>query len=369
MTGSTKYTLLRSAGDNLGSGGYGSVVKAKKNATGELVAAKVISTNRQKLAAIKKEVSVMGTLSHSNIIRLHDAEQIGNNYFIYMELAEGGELFSRVIESGSLSEPEALKYFKQLMFAVEHMHAMGVVHRDLKLENILLDRDDNCKVCDFGLTHVYERNKDGKPILTRLYEVCGSKSYCAPEVLEGGGYDGFPTDVWSCGICLFAMLAGFFPLDEATGADWRYERLKMAAGSVPPCSAARTIFGFYDRDCPLSSSCCDLIDGCLKIGPAEGSRLTVPQVLASPWMMAEPGKHADKMDIEPESKIPVYRGGLNINAQDLEAMYAQEDPPASPVYRGGPAIGPPPPLSKQTCNFCADFHLEKPGAGFDEVPA
>jgi len=365
MSGSTKYTLLKSHADNLGSGGYGSVVRAKKSSTGEVVAAKVISTNRQKLSAIKKEVSVMALLSHSNIIALHDAEQIGNNFFIYMELAEGGELFTRVINSGSLSEPEALKYYKQLMSAVEHMHALGVVHRDLKLENILLDRDDNCKVCDFGLAHVYEKNKDNGPVLTRLYEVCGSKSYCAPEVLEGGGYDGFPTDIWSCGICLFAMLAGFFPLDEATGADWRFERLKMAAAARPPCSAARTIFGFYDRPCPLTSSCCDLIDGCLAIRP--DFRLTLSQVASSPWMTGEPGK-PDTMDIEPQR--PNYRGGLNnLSREDIDAMYQQEKPP-SPIYRGGPGRGPPPPLSKQACKFCAEFHLETPSmlGAFEEHP-
>ena len=109
------------------------------------------------------------------------------------------------------------------------MHRSGVAHRDLKLENVLLDANDKCKVCDFGLAHVYQPSQDGK--LEKLREVCGSKSYAAPEVLEGRGYDGFPADVWSCGICLFAMLAGFFPLDEASGSDWRFERLKLAAAA------------------------------------------------------------------------------------------------------------------------------------------
>jgi serine/threonine protein kinase len=179
--------------------------------------------------------------------------------------------------------------------------------------------------------------------------VCGSKSYCAPEVLEGLGYDGFPMDVWSCGICLFAMLAGFFPLDEATGADWRYERVKMA--SSQRCSATHSIFGFYERACPLTQSCSDLIDGCLNINPM--NRFTVDQVLDSPWFKNIKGK--DSMDIE----RPIYRGATaNLTREQLAAMLAEEAP-QSPVYRGGPALGPPPLLARQHCKFCADFHHEE----------
>ena len=147
-----------------------------------------------------------------------------------------------------------------------------------QLENVLL-QNDQCKVCDFGLAHVYEPDPSGPPgsfkTSVMLREVCGSKSYCAPEVLEGKGYAGFPTDVWSCGICLFAMLAGFFPLDEASGSDWRFERVRMAAASN--MSATHTIFGFYDRPCTLSREVTDLIDGMLIIPPHQ--RLTVEQIL------------------------------------------------------------------------------------------
>ena len=90
---------------------------------------------------------------------------------------------------------------------------MGVTHHDLKLENVLLTGDDRCKLCNFGLAHAYPRGPDGEVQRAPLTVVCGSKSYAAPEVLAGFGYDGPSVDVWSCGICLFAMVAGFFPLD------------------------------------------------------------------------------------------------------------------------------------------------------------
>ena len=201
----------------LGSGGYGKVLNAIKLATGERVAAKLIPLNRMKRSAVEKEVKLMALLSGSPyVVGLQGIAEDPRHYIIYMDLAEHGELFSRVISSGSLQEHEAQPWFAQLLLGVQHMHAHGVVHRDLKLENVLLDGKDVCKICDFGLAHLYD-TVNGKVQVTALREVCGSKSYCAPEVLaqdRGGGYEGFPADVWSCGICLFAMLAGFFPLDE-----------------------------------------------------------------------------------------------------------------------------------------------------------
>ena len=313
MSGSLGFKLKNSS--ELGAGGYGKVVRAV-DAQNRDCAAKIISTGRMKMSAIEKEVGLMKTLVHKYIIGLLGAEQIGKNYIIYMELADRGELFSRVIKAGTLTEPQALRYFKQLMGAVQYMHTQGVVHRDLKLENILLDAADECKVCDFGLAHVYQRDpKTQEPVVTKLREVCGSKSYCAPEVLEGRGYEGPPADVWSCGICLFAMLAGFFPLDEASGSDWRFERVKMCIKQqasvthtifgfhdpmhVHVCilscvwhvhrmytQATHTIFGFYDRPCPLSRGVCDVIDGMMYVAPA-ANRLTVDLVLLTPWVQGQ----------------------------------------------------------------------------------
>ena len=125
-----EFTLLTS---ELGAGGYGKVVQAKHNATGKLVAAKLISTGRMKLAAIQKEVRLMQQLIHPNIIGIEGTEEQGKTYIIYMELATNGELFSRVINAGSLTEADARRYFMELVDAVKYMHEHNVVHRDLKL--------------------------------------------------------------------------------------------------------------------------------------------------------------------------------------------------------------------------------------------
>jgi len=338
--------------DELGTGGYGKVVKAV-HADGRFAAAKLISTGRMKRTAIEKEIGFMAKLKHPHIVEFFGWEQLPehNRMIIYMELAGSGELFSRVINAGCLTEAEARHYFVQIMQAVQHMHSVGVVHRDLKLENVLLDGADNCKVCDFGLAHEYEFSANKELQLTKLREICGSKSYCAPEVLQGHGYDGFPTDVWSCGICLFAMLAGFFPLDEASGADWRYERVKLAAASGQ--STTCTIFGFYDRPCTLSREVTSVIDGMLTVDPAR--RLQVPETLGSPWALGQQTGATFNV-------TPTYRSGneaTKLDAAALAAMYDAEGA-GRPVYRGLPAGAAPPMLRKQNVMFCADFHLPDP---------
>lgn len=113
---------------------------------------------------------------------------------------------------------------------------------------MLLSADDHCKLCDFGLAHAYPRGPHDEVQRTPLKVLCGSKSYAAPEVLAGKGYDGERVDVWSCGICLFGMTAGFFPLEEAAPSDWRYGKIKQAVdqdGSLtqvrPPPATSATI--------------------------------------------------------------------------------------------------------------------------------
>ena len=233
-------------------------------------AAKVIDVKRMRREKILHEISLMERVAHhAGVVGLRGAQEVADLHqiFIFMELASGGELFGRVVENGKLEEHEAVRYFSQVAFAVEYLHEQGVVHRDLKLENVLLAADGTSKLCDFGLAHAYDLAPDGAIAFKLLKDVCGSKSYVAPEVLAGLGYDGCSADVWSLGICLFAMLAGNFPFDEAAGADWRYAKAQKvvdAGGSITQC-----IFGLYSPSCPLSAEAIELIDLMLNIDPAK----------------------------------------------------------------------------------------------------
>ncbi|GFP80538.1 cbl-interacting serine/threonine-protein kinase 2 [Phtheirospermum japonicum] len=180
-----KYEL----GRLLGQGTFGKVHFARSVQTGQSVAIKV---------------------RHPNIIHLHEVMATKTKIYFVMEYAKGGELFDKVAK-GKLNEPVARKYFQQLINAVDFCHGRGVYHRDLKPENLLLDENENLKVSDFGLSALAEsRRADGL-----LHTTCGTPAYVAPEVLERRGYNGTAADVWSCGVVLFVMLAGYLPFHDS----------------------------------------------------------------------------------------------------------------------------------------------------------
>merc|ERR1719274_239394 len=235
-----------------GEGGYGVTFAAVDLESKEPLAVKIIDTRRMRPDVIRKECQILEVLTHPNVISVKGhGPGIGAEahlYFIFMELAGGGELFDQVIDRGANAMPEAVarNFFCQLLDGVAYCHLAGVAHRDLKLENVLLNEAGVVKLIDFGLSHVYQRLPDGSvDRTTPLKDVCGSKSYAAPEVLGARGYDGFAADMWSLGVCLFAMLSGFFPLDEASNNDWRYARL--IEGQQKGRSTVQSVYGWYKR--------------------------------------------------------------------------------------------------------------------------
>jgi len=123
-----------------------------------------------------------------------------------MELAPKGELFGLIYDNGKMSEELGRIYFKQILSGIEYCHQNLVAHRDLKPETILVGQNDVLKIVDFGLSNLM---KDGKFLSTS----CGSLNYASPEIISGKVYEGTLVDVWSCGIVLFAMLAGYLPFE------------------------------------------------------------------------------------------------------------------------------------------------------------
>ena len=195
--------------------------------------------------------------------------------WIFMEIATGGELFDRLIDSGSLTEKAVRPYFAALLSGVGAMHAAGVVHRDLKLENVMLCAEDPraVKIVDFGLAVDYTAGQ-------LFREKVGSKSYRSPEILAGAGYEGPPADVWALGIVIFSLAAGFFPLDEARTTDWRFARLAQEqAKEVGACDA---IFAMYKRACPFTQDFKAMLDGMLTIDPKK--RATVAGLSENRWL-------------------------------------------------------------------------------------
>ncbi|KAF5476381.1 hypothetical protein F2P56_008104 [Juglans regia] len=204
-----KYEL----GKLLGYGAFAKVYHARNLRTGQSVAIKAVS--KQKVikggltANIKREISIMRRLHHSHVVNLFEVLATKSKIYFVMEFAKGGELFAKVVK-GRFSEDLSRHYFQQLISAVGYCHSQGVFHRDLKPENLLLDDNWNLKVSDFGLSAVNDQiQPDGL-----LHTLCGTPAYVAPEVLSKKGYDGAKVDVWSCGVILYVLNAGYLPFND-----------------------------------------------------------------------------------------------------------------------------------------------------------
>ncbi|KAK4354065.1 hypothetical protein RND71_026259 [Anisodus tanguticus] len=184
-----KYEL----GKTLGEGSFAKVKYAKNVQTGDNVAIKIINRDRVLRQNIMEQVMASKT-----------------KIYIVLEYVHGGELFDEIARHGRLKEYEARRYFQQLINAVDYCHSRGVYHRDLKPENLLLDSFGTLKVSDFGLSALSKQVRDDG----LLHTACGTPNYVAPEVLTDKGYDGTTTDVWSCGVILFVLMAGYLPFEE-----------------------------------------------------------------------------------------------------------------------------------------------------------
>ncbi|KAG7572121.1 Protein kinase domain [Arabidopsis suecica] len=214
-----KYNI----GRLLGTGNFAKVYHGTEISTGDDVAIKVIKKDyafkrRGMMEQIEREIAVMRLLRHPNVVELREVMATKKKIFFVMEYVNGGELFEMIDRDGKLPEDLARKYFQQLISAVDFCHSRGVFHRDIKPENLLLDGEGDLKVTDFGLSALMmpeglggRRGSSDDLLHTR----CGTPAYVAPEVLRNKGYDGAMADIWSCGIVLYALLAGFLPfIDE-----------------------------------------------------------------------------------------------------------------------------------------------------------
>jgi len=318
-----------------GEGGYGATFAAQDRKTGEPIVVKVIDTRKMKMALIQKECQFLETVrGNEHIIKIH-AHGLGQNkhshlYFIFMERASGGELFDQLTtHNGPVPEAIARGFMAQMCDGVAHCHACGVAHRDLKLENVLLNDAGVVKVIDFGLSHQYERDaKTGTVDRSKMIEgFCGSKSYAAPEVLVGRGYDGFQADMWSLGVCLFGLLNGFFPVDEAKPSDWRFQKLVRAQELGK--SSVTTILGWYKKTpAHLSAKACSLLDALLSINPLK--RPSITDVLNHPFITGQEVAAIQYDDMGDSLHYRGAGGAQQYGAFTAEDMEIIDD---GPVYR------------------------------------
>jgi PAS domain S-box-containing protein len=249
------YEIL---GKELGNGLCGSVRRATHRLTGIEVAIKTL--NKAQFVALKmpyppRELELLKKLRHPHICQLLHPIVREDAVLLVMELVLGGELLDYVGQRECLPETMSRHFMRQIVDAVDYMHRCGVVHRDLKLENILVDADDNVKIIDLGLGQVYSMLS--KEMLTTW---CGSVDYAPPEIWLQQPYDGPAADLWALGVLLYIMATGFVPFSTSS------DTVKMS---------------FRWPRCPYSPELRHLVGRLLC---AAKDRANMTEVITHPWM-------------------------------------------------------------------------------------
>ncbi|KAL2502304.1 CBL-interacting serine/threonine-protein kinase 21 [Forsythia ovata] len=279
-----KYHLLRTIGE----GAFAKVKLALNTKNNQYVAIKIIDKQMVKeknlMHQVLREIRTMRLLHHPNIVRIHEVIGTKTKIYIVMEYVSGGQLSDKMSYLKKLKEIDARIYFQQLIDAVDYCHSKGVYHRDLKPQNLLIDSKGNLKVSDFGLSTL---RKPG----TLLSTACGSPSYAAPELLSNKAYEGAAADIWSCGVILFELLAGYLPFDDSNLTSL-YRKLYRAEYKFPQ---------WFTTDQKK------LISKMLVPNPIK--RVTIAEILEDQWFQT---------DYEPVMKI---KSDENINMDDFQAVF------------------------------------------------
>ena len=246
----------------IGKGAFGKVNLGLHILTGRIVAIKSFNKknlkNERAKSKIYHEINLMKNLRHSSIVKLLDNFETKNYILIIMENISGGDLLSFVKKRTKLNEKICKFIFKQILQAIKYIHTKNIIHRDIKLDNVLIDLNNNIKLCDFGVGKMVHEGE----ILT---DQCGTPAYIAPEILENKGYEGPPVDIWSSGVVLYAMLSGTVPFKANNLND--LQNMIMA--------------GNFKEIPDISKESNDLLHKLLQINPKK--RISVDEALNHPW--------------------------------------------------------------------------------------
>ena len=293
----------------IGKGAFGKVNLGLHILTGRIVAIK--SFNKTKYSyeknrnKIMNEIKLMKNLKHFSVVKLLDVIENDKYILLIMENILGGDLLTFIKKRNKLPEKMAKFLFKQLLQSIQYIHSKNIVHRDIKLDNILIDLNNNIKLCDFGVGKFVSGDKE------ILFDQCGTPAYIAPEVLSGEGYSGFPVDLWSCGVVLYSLLIGNIP--------FKAQNLNELQGLI--------ISGNYKRVSGISKNAKDLLNKLLEIDPAK--RINVDEALNHPWFLENNDNDEYKVNLFTKAELILlsknnidYRNG---NKEELIENFTLEN--------------------------------------------
>ncbi|XP_031501637.1 serine/threonine-protein kinase SAPK7-like [Nymphaea colorata] len=304
-----KYEVVK----EIGAGNFGVARLFRNKQTKELVAIKFIERGHRIDENVAREIINHRSLRHPNIIRFKEVVLTPTHLGIVMEYAAGGELFERICNAGRFSEDEARYFFQQLISGVSYCHSMQICHRDLKLENTLLDGSPapRLKICDFG----YSKSS---LLHSRPKSTVGTPAYIAPEVLSRREYDGKMADVWSCGVTLYVMLVGAYPFEDPEDP----KNFRKTIGRIMNVQYKIPDYVHISQDCR------QLLSRIFVANPAR--RIAIREIKTHPWFL----RNLPRELTEAAQAVYYQRGNPNLYPQSVEDIMkivgeARTPPPSS----------------------------------------
>ena len=204
-------------------------------------------------------MKILSTSEH--VVKIYETYETKKHICIVMEYISAGDLLSYIRKRSKLTEPIAKYIFKQIILGLQFIHKNKIVHRDIKLDNILIDLDNKIKICDFGVSKKIINNND------LMFEQCGTPTYIAPEILKNKGYEGFGVDIWSSGVVLYAMLSGTVP--------FKGNDIKELNNGI--------MKGIYNSINDISNQANHLLKCILEVDPKK--RISINDILSHPWLI------------------------------------------------------------------------------------
>ena len=271
----------------IGQGAFGKVNLGLNVLTGRVVAIKSfnksnLNSNSENMKKIKYETNLMKKLNHPNITKILELFEDREYILIIMEYINGGNLFSFLKKHRKVSEKTAKLLYRQIILGIKYIHEQGIVHRDIKLENILIDLNNNIKICDFGIGRVL--SSPDQP----LFDQCGTPMYIAPEILlcsKEKGYKGFPVDIWSSGVVLYILLSGTLPFafKNTSSSLSENNESNLSEDNNNNTELQYSIINKEPKQIEnISKEAEDLLKKILKKNPEK--RITCEEILNHPWM-------------------------------------------------------------------------------------